>query len=156
MIEDALAAHSAVQLCAAVGAPDAYAGELPVAFVTLRPGASATEAELMAFAALRVDETPARPKSVTIIDTMPMTNVGKIYKPDLRLLAARAVVAALVEEICAADGGRDRPAIELDAQRQTVVVALAAAASEGELPERLRIALERVPFKTELRGTGGS
>ena len=42
VIEDALAAHPAVQLCAAVGAPDAYAGELPVAFVTLRPGASAT------------------------------------------------------------------------------------------------------------------
>ena len=34
-IEDALASHPAVRLCAAVGAPDAYAGELPVAFVTL-------------------------------------------------------------------------------------------------------------------------
>jgi fatty-acyl-CoA synthase len=93
VIEDALAAHPAVQYCAAVGAPDAYAGELPVAFVTLRPGASATEPELLAFAAGRVDEAPARPKSVTILDTMPMTNVGKIYKPDLRQLAARAVAA---------------------------------------------------------------
>jgi fatty-acyl-CoA synthase len=94
VIEDALAAHPAVQLCAAVGAPDAYAGELPVAFVTLRPGASATPQELLAFAAQHVDEPPARPKSVTILETMPMTNVGKIYKPDLRLLAARAVAAA--------------------------------------------------------------
>ena len=84
VIEDALAAHPAVQFCAAVGAPDAYAGELPVVFVTLRPGMSASEAELLAFAAERVDEAPARPKSVTIIDTMPMTNVGKIYKPELR------------------------------------------------------------------------
>jgi fatty-acyl-CoA synthase len=58
VIEDALAAHPAVQFCAAVGAPDAYAGELPVAFVTLRPGASVTEAELLAFAAERVDERP--------------------------------------------------------------------------------------------------
>ncbi|HSV51780.1 MAG TPA: AMP-binding protein, partial [Burkholderiaceae bacterium] len=54
VIEDALGAHPAVQLCAAVGAPDAYAGELPVVFATLIPGASATEAELLAFASARV------------------------------------------------------------------------------------------------------
>ena len=91
VIEEALAAHPAVQLCAAVGAPDAYAGELPVAFVTLLPGASVTEEELLSFAAARVDEAPARPKAVTIIERMPMTNVGKIYKPDLREMAAKAV-----------------------------------------------------------------
>jgi fatty-acyl-CoA synthase len=90
VIEDALAAHPAVQLCAAVGAPDAYAGEVPVVFATLIPGASATEDELLAFACERVDEPPARPKRVTILETMPMTNVGKIYKPDLRALAAKA------------------------------------------------------------------
>ncbi len=93
VIEDALAAHPAVQLCAAVGAPDAYAGELPVVFATLLPGATATEAELLAFVSERVDEPPARPKRVTILQTMPLTNVGKIYKPDLRVLAAQAVKA---------------------------------------------------------------
>jgi fatty-acyl-CoA synthase len=55
IIEDALGAHPAVQLCAAVGAPDAYAGELPVAFATLAPGMKASEAELLAFTAARVD-----------------------------------------------------------------------------------------------------
>ena len=89
VIEDALAAHPAVQLCAAVGAPDAYAGELPVIFATLIPGAVATEDELLAFVSERVDEPPARPKRVTILDTMPLTNVGKIYKPDLRAMAAK-------------------------------------------------------------------
>lgn len=89
-IEDALAAHPAVQLCAAVGAPDAYAGEVPVVFATLTPGASATEDELLAFVNERVDEPPARHKRVTILATMPLTNVGKIYKPDLRVLAAQA------------------------------------------------------------------
>ena len=88
VIEDALAAHPAVEICAAVGAPDAYAGELPVLFATLVPGASVSEAELLAFTAARVDEAPAKPKSVTIIEKMPMTNVGKIYKPELRLMAA--------------------------------------------------------------------
>ncbi len=90
VIEDALDAHPAVQLAAAVGAPDRYAGELPVAFVTLLPGASATESELVAWAATRVDEAPARPKRVTILPAMPMTTVGKIFKPALREMAAAA------------------------------------------------------------------
>jgi fatty-acyl-CoA synthase len=94
VIEDALAAHPAVHLCAAVGAPDPYAGELPVVFATLIPGTTATEEELLAFVCAGVDEPPARPKRLTILETMPMTNVGKIYKPDLRVLAAQAVNAA--------------------------------------------------------------
>jgi fatty-acyl-CoA synthase len=88
VIEDALAAHPAVQLCAAVGVPDAYAGEVPVVFATLIPGASATEEDLLEFVCAGVDEPPARPRRVTILDALPMTNVGKIYKPDLRAMAA--------------------------------------------------------------------
>ena len=57
VIEDALGAHPAVALCAAVGAPDAYAGELPVAFATLKPGSDVTEAELLAFTAERLVES---------------------------------------------------------------------------------------------------
>ncbi|OYU43160.1 MAG: acyl-CoA synthetase, partial [Burkholderiales bacterium PBB4] len=88
VIEDAMASHPAVQHCAAVGEPDAYAGELPVVFVSLKPGAHAQEDELLAYVRDRVDEPPARPKSVTILATMPMTLVGKIFKPELRQLAA--------------------------------------------------------------------
>jgi fatty-acyl-CoA synthase len=87
VIEDALASHPAVQLCAAVGMLDAYAGELPVVFATLRPNCTATEAELLEHVRAYVDEPPARPKWVRILEVMPMTNVGKIYKPDLRQLA---------------------------------------------------------------------
>ncbi|WP_298210309.1 AMP-binding protein [Acidovorax sp.] len=96
VIEDALGAHPAVQLCAAVGAPDAYAGELPVAFATLLPGTTASEAELMDFTAARVDEPVARPRWVRVLDALPMTNVGKIYKPALRQQAACHTVAARV------------------------------------------------------------
>jgi fatty-acyl-CoA synthase len=91
VIEDAMAAHPAVQHCAAVGAPDVYAGELPVVFVTLVPGAVATEAELLEFVRRHVDEPPAQPKSVTILQAMPVTSVGKIFKPELRQLAASRV-----------------------------------------------------------------
>jgi fatty-acyl-CoA synthase len=101
VIEDALGAHPAVALCAAVGAPDAYAGELPVAFATLKPGSDVTEAELLAFTAERVDEGPAKPKSITVLNTMPVTNVGKIYKPELRTLATAAVVQKLIHNAMA-------------------------------------------------------
>ncbi len=87
VIEDALASHPAVQLCAAVGMKDDYAGELPVVFATLRLGFSVSEEALLEHVRAGVDEPPARPKWVRILDAMPMTNVGKIYKPDLRELA---------------------------------------------------------------------
>lgn len=97
VIEDAVGAHPAVKFAAAVGAPDAYAGELPVVFVALHDGKPASPEELMDFAAARVDEPPARPKRVFIIDAMPMTNVGKIYKPELRAMAARATAQRIVD-----------------------------------------------------------
>ena len=143
VIEDALAAHPAVQLCAAVGAPDAYAGELPVAFATLRPGALATEDELLAFTASRVDEGPARPKRVTIVERMPTTNVGKIYKPELRGLAAAQVVRDLVDAACRARGMSTRPQVE--AADLHVTVRLEAEAAE-RLEALLGEALERVPY----------
>ncbi|WP_062478538.1 acyl-CoA synthetase [Variovorax boronicumulans] len=153
-IEDALGAHPAVQLCAAVGAPDAYAGELPVIFATLVPGASATEDELLAFTSARVDEAPARPKWVSVIATMPMTNVGKIYKPELRAMAARQVVAATVAEVCAALGVGDaaRPAVSAEGESlvHVQIDATAVGAQAAALQERLHKALEPLPFKTRI------
>ena len=101
VIEDALGAHPAVALCAAVGAPDAYAGELPVAFATLKAGQQVSPEALLAFTAERVDEAPAKPKSITLLERMPVTNVGKIYKPELRTLATAAVVQSLTERVFA-------------------------------------------------------
>lgn len=151
-IEDALGAHPAVQLCAAVGAPDAYAGELPVAFATLVPGMTASEAELLAFTAARVDEAPAKPKSVVVIEHMPMTNVGKIYKPELRALAARRVAQALVGEACDALGLPVRPEVQADGESalQVVIDAAAAGAQAAALQARLMEALGRLPFKTQV------
>lgn len=88
MIEDALTRHEAVELAAAVGQPDAYAGEVPVAYVVLREGAELCEAELMDWARQAVEEGPAVPRAIRIIETMPVTAVGKIFKPALREDAA--------------------------------------------------------------------
>ena len=155
MLEDALAAHPAIEVCAAVGAPDAYAGELPVLFATIVRGTATSEAELLAFAAARVDEPPAKPRSVTIIEKMPMTTVGKIYKPELRLMAACAVISAVVADVWREAGlpEKARPKVEADAGRQTVRVTVRSAAmgADARALERLRLALARVPFKCELR-----
>lgn len=83
-IEEPLHAHPAVQIAAAVGRPDAHAGELPVAYVQLKPGAMITEAELLAFAKEAIPERAALPKAIRIIDVMPLTSVGKIFKPALK------------------------------------------------------------------------
>jgi fatty-acyl-CoA synthase len=136
------------------GAPDAYAGELPVIFATLVPGASATEEELLAFTAARVDEAPAKPKWVSVIGTMPMTNVGKIYKPELRAMAARQVVAATVAELCAELGASDAALPSVTTEGESLVHvqidATAAGALAAVLQERLQKALAPLPFKTRI------
>ena len=154
VIEDALSAHPAVQVCAAVGAPDAYAGELPVVFATLVPGGAATEDELLAFTAARVDEAPAKPKWVALVDALPMTNVGKIYKPELRAMAASRVVAATVAELCAELGLPEaaRPSVTHEGESlvRVTIDPAAAGAQSAALAERLQKALEPLPFKTRV------
>lgn len=83
LIEEALAAHPAVALAAAIGRPDAHAGELPVAYVTLVAGQQTTEAELLAFAEANIPERAAIPKNVYIAAELPLTAIGKILKPTL-------------------------------------------------------------------------
>jgi fatty-acyl-CoA synthase len=67
----------------------------------LRPGAQATVEELKAFAEPLIAERPAWPKHIIVIDAIPMTSVGKIFKPQLRTDAVRRVV---VEEIARSAG----------------------------------------------------
>ena len=99
VIEDALLAHPDVTAAAAVARPDVHSGEVPVGFVTVRPGASVTGDDLTAFAGERISERAAIPKAVTVIDAIPMTDVGKPFKVPLRATAAEhAVTDALVDQ----------------------------------------------------------
>jgi fatty-acyl-CoA synthase len=89
IIEEALNRHPAVETAAAVGLPDTYAGELPVAFVQLKPNTQATPDELREFCRKEIPERAAVPVQVLPIPVMPLTGVGKIFKPALRLDAAQ-------------------------------------------------------------------
>ena len=89
VIEECLMRHPAVADASAVGMPDAYAGEVPVAYVTLRQGTVATEDQLLAFAKANINEPPALPRRLFVLEQLPMTAVGKVYKPALRQDCAR-------------------------------------------------------------------
>lgn len=81
-VEGALMAHEAVNLCAVVAKPDATWGEVPCAFVELKAGAKATEAEIIAFARARLAGFKT-PKAVVFTE-LPKTSTGKIQKFELR------------------------------------------------------------------------
>ena len=96
VIEDALLAHPAVAAAAAVGRPDRHSGEVPVAYVVPAGPGRPDEAELLAWAAAAIDEPAARPKHIYPVDAIPLTTVGKQFKPALAAdAAARTVTEAL-------------------------------------------------------------
>jgi len=99
VIEEALLEHPDVTAAAAVGRPDPYSGEVPVAFVTVRMGATADAEQLRCWAADRVAERAAVPRSVTIVDVIPATSVGKPYKLALRADAVRSEIRAALDGI---------------------------------------------------------
>jgi len=125
VIEDALLAHPAVTAACAVGSPDPHAGEVPVAYVTLAPGVTAAEEDLLAWAADRVPERAAAPKAVTVLDVLPVTDVGKPHKLPLRADATRRVLS----EALAGLGGVDADAVIEDG---TVVVTVTAPSEVDE------------------------
>lgn len=71
-------------MAAAVGRPDAHAGEVPVAYVTLAENAAVGEGEIIEWARAHIGERAAAPKYVYIVDQIPLTSVGKIFKPALK------------------------------------------------------------------------
>ncbi len=84
-VEGALMHHPAVNLCAVVAKPDDKWGEVPCAFVELKDGAQADEAEMIAFVRTRLAGFKT-PKKV-VFQELPKTSTGKIQKFELRKLA---------------------------------------------------------------------
>ena len=136
MVEEALQTHPAVALAAAIGSPDPYAGEVPVAYVQAKPGASVTEEELIEFAAAHI------PKRVKITAALPVTRVGKIFKPDLMKREIENVIRTEARAASASIAG-----LEVDHDPSAGLIARIRLASGGET---LRLALQRYAFKFEI------
>lgn len=144
-IEEPLHLHPDVQLVAAIGRPDAYAGELPVAYVQLKPGSEMTEAALGEFARERIGERAALPKYIRIVDEIPLTSVGKIFKPALKRREIRnAVMDALAEKAIAVI---DVQVVETPSRGDTVEVVLA----EGSDAASAQVALGGFSFPCSIK-----
>ena len=92
-VEDRLLAHESVAQAIVVAGLDPDGLEKPVAYVVLRPGAAATEAELIEFCRAGL---PAykRPRRVVFADAYPTTSTGKIRRVELRAMAATVLRTA--------------------------------------------------------------
>jgi fatty-acyl-CoA synthase len=82
-----------------VGRPDRHSGEVPVAYVVPVGHGRFEEAELLAWAGTAIDEAAARPKRIYPVTAIPVTEVGKPFKP---ALAADAAVRAITDALTAA------------------------------------------------------
>jgi fatty-acyl-CoA synthase len=82
-VERVLYEHAAVLEAAVVGRPDDRWGEVPVAFVALRPGAKVTADELVRHCRGQLASFKV-PKDVTFVDALPRNPSGKVLKRELR------------------------------------------------------------------------
>ncbi|MEM9582599.1 MAG: acyl-CoA synthetase [Pseudomonadota bacterium] len=117
-IEEALAGHPEVAFAGAIGQPDPHAGELPCAYVELVDGATTSVEDLMAFCKEHVHERAAHPKYIEIMEELPKTAVGKIFKPDLRRSAITRIYDAAL-----ADAGIDAKVVSVLEDKKRGLVA---------------------------------
>ena len=152
MIEEAMIRHPAVKVAAAVGKPDAYSGELPVAYVELRPGQTATPEELQAFARSTIPERAGVPSEVIIRESIPVTAVGKVFKPELRYDVAKRALEATLRGV--GDGALSfEVSVGADARHGTLatVIATPRRAGDRSLESAVREALDRLSIRYEIK-----
>jgi fatty-acyl-CoA synthase len=131
VIEEGLLSHPAVTAAAAVGRPDRHSGEVPVAYVVPAEPDRFDGAELLSWATAAIGEPAARPKRIYPIGTIPVTAIGKHFKP---ALAADAAVRAAAEAL--ADAGLPAAEVTAVAENGRLVITVAGA-DHGRVREAL-------------------
>ncbi|MBW2062467.1 MAG: acyl-CoA synthetase [Deltaproteobacteria bacterium] len=151
-IEEPLYRIQGVQVAAAVGRPDPYAGEIPIAYVQLQEGADLTPEQILDRLKGEIGERAAIPKEICILDEIPLTPVGKIFKPSLRWDATRRIYEAELKNLGdLADSvevtvGEDK----LHGSLATLVVKAASGASKEAIEEKVMELLSRYTIKYRL------
>jgi fatty-acyl-CoA synthase len=133
---------------AAIGEPNRDKGEMPVAYVQLRSEMSTSESELLAHCQNEITERAAVPRCIRIIEAMPLTAVGKIFKPALRLDAVQRCVTETAATLgCDAD-----VRIEVCEVGGALVVVLRVLKTSGfAYLDSLRGELERYALRVEVK-----
>jgi fatty-acyl-CoA synthase len=153
-IEDVANEFPGVQISAAVGMPDAYAGEVPVLFAVPAPGAELDAGLLQRYLDEHVAEPPARPRRVFLVDALPMTAVGKITKGDLR---DRAIVEKVRMESERIFGAALVPSVTVAKdQKLNTVVQVEIQTSDAAAIQKLKDALEALPQRYAVVARGGT
>ena len=143
-IEDAALEFPGVALAAAVGRPDAYAGEVPMLFVSAQPGVELDRQALAAFVQEKLLEPPARPRAVSVVAEMPVTPIGKIFKPKLREIAA----GEAARDLLAAEGMSNEASVEaITDPSRGLYLRVTAGKDYAEKAKRL---LQQFPVKVEI------
>ncbi|MGI2029615.1 AMP-binding protein [Endozoicomonas acroporae] len=93
--EETMCKHPDVTLAAAVGRPDAHAGEVPVCYVQIADNSQVSDKELLDFANREIQEKAAIPKAVHRVKELPLTAIGKVFKPELEMQEIEKCVIAL-------------------------------------------------------------
>ena len=143
LIEEPLSAHPAVSAVVAIGLPDPYAGELPMAYVVKKPDAEIDANTLIKFCSEEISERAAIPKRIEFIDSMPLTAVGKIFKPALR----QRIVSTVVNECLVKAGIKADVIVELEKKRG--VVAKVTVADKSAISQTQEL-LQGYTFTTEI------
>jgi fatty-acyl-CoA synthase len=99
VIENVANDFPGVQISSAVGMPDQYAGEVPILFVVAAPGQTINLNAFEQHLETNIMEPPAKPKRVVVLDRLPVTAVGKIFKPTLRDLAIKEKTRLEIERL---------------------------------------------------------
>ncbi len=98
-VERAIGAHPAVLECAVVSAPDAQWGEVPAAYVVLKPGAELAERDLGGFPARPAGQIQDAAPIRIALEPLPKTGTGKILKRELRETLGEAKSAASKDDL---------------------------------------------------------
>lgn len=109
IIEEAVSRHPDVLMVAAVGRPDAYAGEVPVVYVSVKPDSNLDEEKLLIYCKAKIPERPAIPKRIYFVEELPLTSIGKIFKPEL----IRREIESVVRE-CADETGDELTSLSIE------------------------------------------
>ena len=134
VIEEALLGHDAVAFAGAIGQPDANSGELPCVYVELVAGATASDEELMDYAANNIGESGAKPKHLEVLKELPKTAVGKVFKPDLRKMA----ITRIFDQTLSEKNAKARVSGVKDDKKLGLVAQISGEASDALIKEALQ------------------